>query len=66
MPLDTQEKRFEDIIQDIRKTNDMKSLLEQYLLYFKWIRDAFPSNSEKALKLLEVKLLLVDIYFSNA
>ena len=39
-----------------RDGNDGKvGLLEVYLQYFKWARDAFPSGSDKDLKILEVK-----------
>jgi hypothetical protein len=47
------EKVFEDSISNAQKSNS-KDLLEAYISYFKWTRDAFPSNSEKALNLLEV------------
>jgi len=34
-------------------SNQVPGLLEVYLLYFKWTRDAYPSSSEKALAVLE-------------
>lgn len=49
-----QEQRFEQQIEDTRKTLDKQQLLEDYLAYFKWTRDSYPSNHEKALKILEV------------
>ena len=33
--------------------NQTPGLLEVYLLYFKWVRDTFPSSSDKALHVLE-------------
>ena len=47
------EKVFEDTIIAAGKTP--KELLEAYILYFKWTRDAYPSSAEKALNLLEVR-----------
>jgi len=52
-----QEMKFEQqLIIRRRDGNDGKvGLLEVYLQYFKWARDAFPSGSDKDLKILEVK-----------
>ena len=47
------EKAFEDSLLVAAKLSG-KELLNSYTLYFKWLRDTFPSNSERALKLLEV------------
>ncbi len=33
--------------------NQAPGLLEAYLLYFKWVRDTYPSSSDKALAVLE-------------
>jgi hypothetical protein len=55
---------FEEIISKAKKSaesgvaetedrNQVPGLLECYLLYFKWVRDSFPSSSEKALAVLE-------------
>jgi hypothetical protein len=51
------EKVFEDSICNARKSG-CKDLLEAYIFYFKWARDTFPSNSEKALNLLEVIVMI--------
>ena len=49
----SREKVFEDSIIAAAKSSP-KELLDAYSLYFKWIRDTYPTNTEKALKLLEV------------
>jgi hypothetical protein len=36
-----------------KPNEENQSLLEVYLLYFKWVRDTFPSSSDKALEVLE-------------
>ena len=51
------EKIFEDTI--IAAGKSSKELLDAYVLYFKWTRDAYPSNVEKPLNLLEVNLALI-------
>lgn len=45
------EHQFQD---EIAAAFEPKHLLDVYVQYFKWIRDMYPSNSDKALKLLEV------------
>ena len=45
------EKSVED---KIRGTTLSINLLNEYTAFYKWTRDNFPSNSEKALKILEV------------
>lgn len=57
-----QEKYYEDLILNAKKASTSstifsKELLDSYIFYFKWIRDTYPSNSDKALKLLEVSNL---------
>ena len=47
---------FEDSIIAASKSSP-KELLDAYSLYFKWTRDTYPTNTEKALKLLEVLYL---------
>lgn len=47
------EKAFEDAITAAGKSSP-KELLDAYIMNFKWIRDTYPSSTEKALKLLEV------------
>jgi hypothetical protein len=54
------EKVFEDSLCNAQKSG-CKDLLEAYISYFKWTRDTFPSNSEKALHLLEV-IVMIYIY----
>ena len=48
----SRDKIFEDSI--ITAAKSPKELLDAYSLYFKWTRDTYPTNTEKALKLLEV------------
>jgi hypothetical protein len=52
------EKTFEDAISAAGNASP-KQLLDAYILYFKWVRDTYPSSAEKALKLLEVFLCQV-------
>lgn len=47
------DKIFEDSIIAAAKSSP-KELLDAYSLYFKWTRDTYPTNTERALKLLEV------------
>ncbi len=47
-----QESEFEKIL--IKQEAVPAQLLDAYVQYFKWVRDTFPTNSDKALKLLEV------------
>ena len=54
----TQEKTFDEMVAKAKEHAgegkiEERSVLEVYLLYFKWVRDTFPSSGEKALKLLE-------------
>ena len=49
----TREILFEETLITAGKSST-KELLDAYVLYFKWIRDAYPSNVEKPLNLLEV------------
>lgn len=52
----SRDKIFEDSIIAAAKSSP-KELLDAYSLYFKWTRDTYPTNTEKALKLLEVLYL---------
>ena len=52
------EKFFEDKIIAAGKSST-KELLDAYVLYFKWTRDAYPSNVEKPLNLLEVNFTIM-------
>jgi hypothetical protein len=54
----SREKIFSDSIITAGKESP-KALLDAYVLYFKWTRDAYPSSSEKALKLLEVDTIII-------
>jgi hypothetical protein len=54
----TQEQSFEQQIEETKKSSDKERLLKDYLAYFKWMRDAYPSNHEKALKILEVSEII--------
>lgn len=49
----SRDKIFEDSIIAASKSSP-KELLDAYSLYFKWTRDTYPTNTERALKLLEV------------
>ena len=49
----TREKGFQDELK--AHVDSPIGQLETYIKYFKWTRDRFPTNSDKALKLLEVK-----------
>jgi hypothetical protein len=51
----TPEQDFEDQLNDATIT-DGSQKLDIYVRYLKWLRDAYPSNSEKALVLLEVRV----------
>jgi hypothetical protein len=48
------EQLFEEELAKLSTGDSPKDLLEAYLKYLKWVRDRFPTNSDKALKLLEV------------
>lgn len=50
--LENQEKLFEKNLKE-NESSPKQDLLEIYLKYFKWIRDAYPSRSDKALVILE-------------
>jgi len=51
-----QEQQFEKNLAalDKSKVGAAASLLDIYIQYFKWIRESYPSNNNKALNLLEV------------
>jgi hypothetical protein len=54
----TNEKNQEKAFETELKTEfaNAEDKLAVYIKYYKWIRDAFPTQSDKALKLLEVYL----------
>lgn len=47
-----QETEFEALLK--QQKHNSSELLLVYIKYFKWIRDSYPSDTEKTLKLLEV------------
>jgi hypothetical protein len=49
------EQIFEEDIK-VAATVGPSDVLESYLKYLKWVRDRFPTNADKALKLMEVSL----------
>lgn len=49
-----QEQEFEAQLSNPSETETARDLLDVYIKYFKWVRDNYPSDTEKALKLLEV------------
>ena len=60
----SRDKTFEDSIIAAAKSSP-KNLLDAYSLYFKWTRDTYPTNTEKALKLLEVFYLKYPLSLSS-
>lgn len=51
--LTTAEQGHETAILEASSGGDNAILLETYIRYFKWVRDTYPSSTDKALKLLE-------------
>lgn len=51
--LTTAEHAHETTIHEAASGDDNIVLLDAYIRYFKWVRDTYPSSTEKALKLLE-------------
>ena len=49
-----QEEENELELRQIIESNDGQRIFEKFLSNFKWIRDTFPTNNEKALDVLEV------------
>ncbi len=49
-----QEQEFEAQLSNPSETATAQDLLNIYIRYFKWVRDNYPSDTEKTLKLLEV------------
>lgn len=50
--LAVQEKSFELACEAAEKSGSCSDILEKYCQYIKWVRDAFPTQQDKTLKLL--------------